>query len=278
MAFRVHLAGAKPSRSTLHGAAHVSDDGKMRCALAAAIVVLIAGCSGPAAAPETADVGTDVAVIPAGWFVMGTSAGRSNEAPPHLVWLDAFAIDRHEVTVGRYARFVAATGWRSPLSWNAVPPSVPIDLPVTHVAWCDAVAFCRWAGMRLPTEAEWEKAAHGAAPQRYPWGDGWEEGRAAVALDTGPVAVGEFPEGVSPYGLYDMTGNVHEWVLDSYDSGFYATAPSLDPIAPDNDRNRVVRGGSWASPPEWATTTFRDSSHTDVGDARFGFRCAGDVP
>ena len=207
---------------------------------------------------------------------MGSVTGRPNEAPAHDVWVDAFSIDRFEVTVGQYARFVAATGWRSPGNWDGIDASAAATTPITHVAWPDAAAYCAWVGKRLPTEAEWEKAARGIDSRRYPWGDTWATGNAAAGLATGRVPVGSYAGGASPFGAHDMVGNVHEWVADYYDPGYYATSPQRNPRGPDNDRNRVIRGGSWASPPEWATTTFRDSSHSDVGDARFGFRCAAD--
>ncbi len=240
------------------------------------LALIVTGCGGGTAVPadRAADLDGDVVRIPAGAFVMGSAAGRANEAPPHEVRLPAYTIDRYEVTVAQYVAFVAATGWRLPGNWDGPVPSLPGNLPVTHVAWPDAAAYCEWAGKRLPTEAEWERAARGDDGRRYPWGDEWDPGRAAVAVDSGPVPVGSFPEGASPYGVLDMAGNVHEWVADYYGAGYYAVSPGDDPVGPEDHGNRVLRGGSWSSPSEWATTTFRDSSHSDVGDDRFGFRCA----
>lgn len=146
-----------------------------------------------------ADLDHEVVSIPAGSFVVGFAGGRANEAPPHEVRLDAYTIDRYEVTVAQYVAFVTATGWRRPGNWDALPPSLPGNLPVTHVAWRDAASYCEWAGTRLPTEAEWERAAKGDDARRYPWGDEWDPDRAAVALgDAGPIAVGSFPRGRAP--------------------------------------------------------------------------------
>ncbi len=242
-------------------------------------VVLCGACSASVAGPQPDPAARDgdMVAVPAGWFVMGSEADRLNEAPAHPVWIDAFDVDRHEVTVAQYGRFVGATGWRLPGNWDSVPPRLGGELPVTHVSWRDATAYCAWLGKRLPTEAEWEKAARGTDGRRYPWGEAWDPGRAAADLAAGPLSVGSHPTGASPYGALDMAGNVHEWVADFYDPAYYAGSPSRNPLGPDNQRNHVLRGGSWASPPEWVTTTFRDSSHSDTGDARFGFRCASDV-
>lgn len=240
------------------------------------MLLVITGC-GESSAPDPADavsLDSAMAAVGEGWFVMGSIDGRSNEIPTHDVWLDAFEIDRYEVTVAQYAVFVGSTGWRLPGDWDAADPALPGNSPVTHVAWPDAVGYCEWVGKRLPTEAEWEKAARGGDERRYPWGDTWDPSRAAVALEVGPGPVGAHPAGSSPYGAYDMAGNVHEWVWDYYDEAYYEISPAANPRGPENNRNHVIRGGSWASPAEWATTTFRDSSHSDVGDARFGFRCA----
>lgn len=240
------------------------------------LVLALAACGNTVAVTpdEAARLDGEVATIPGGWFEMGSSWGRANETPIHDVWLGEFAIDRYEVTVAQYRAFVAATGHRLPGDWEGLTPAQPGNLPVTYVSWPDAAAYCAWVGKRLPTEAEWEKAARGDDGRRYPWGDEWDPGRAAVALAHGPVPVGSYPEGASPYGVLDMAGNVHEWVADYHDAGYYAASPAENPAGPDNHRNRVLRGGSWSSPPGWATTTFRDSSHSDAGDDRFGFRCA----
>lgn len=196
-----------------------------RLALAAAIVVgtLPACASSPAPDAEgAAFLDGEMSVVPSGWFTMGSAAARRNEGPEHQVWLDEFEIDVYEVTVAQYAAFVAETGWRLPGDWRTETRHPAGNLPVTHVAWPDAAAYCEWAGKRLPTEAEWEKAARGTDERRYPWGNEWDGARAAVSVsvETGPVPVGSYPEGASPYGALDMAGNVHEWVADFYDPGY----------------------------------------------------------
>lgn len=239
----------------------------------------------PALVPE------GMALIPAGTFRMGTTRLDSNTAEPsHLVTLDAFYIDTHEVTVGEYKRFTAATGYK-PLPKNVAKFS-PTDLhPVVAVTWRDAMAYATWAGKRLPTEAEWEKAARGDLPDKnYPWGDEAPDSSRAnyqkMMRTTTPV--GEYPP--NAFGLYDMAGNVAEWCLDAWDAGFYAKSPEENPFAGPKSRHatlkdfqtikglRVVRGGAWSSMREG---TLMVGGRTK-GDALkkygyIGFRCAKDA-
>ncbi len=214
-------------------------------------------------------------VIPSGWFLMGQDDGPESSRPQRAVYLDAFAADRTEVTNAAFARFVAETGYQA-AGWDAPLSEEHANEPVVGVVWRDADAYCRWAGKRLPTEAEWEKAARGVDGRRYPWGDAWDAGRANTVEShhDGVLPVGSFPTGASPYGVLDMAGNAAEWVADYFDAGYYANAPNRNPPGPDVVLDRVLRGGSWASPPVQAQTFFRDSSHSVRPNQRVGFRCA----
>ncbi len=207
----------------------------------------LAANGGEAALAELLDHST--VTIPAGEFIMGSEAGRDDERPAHLVYLDAYELDRYEVTNAQYRRFMLATGGRPPRYWtDTAYPTGQADYPVVGVSWDDADAYCRWAGKRLPTEAEWEKACRGDDSRIYPWGDAWEPGRANVdaagwnfggatadsaaatvwdaawarlALPPGSPGptlkpVGSHPDGASPFGILDMVGNASEWVADWY--------------------------------------------------------------
>ena len=213
--------------------------------------------------------------IPAGWFSMGENDGRLSNQPQHRVYLDAYSIQKTEVTVGEFAEFIDATGYSMP-GWDPGKSAEDSNLPVTGVRWRDADAYCRWHGWRLPTEAEWEKAARGTDWRYYPWGDEWDNQKAnTLESGTGEVLpVGSLPAGASPYGLMDMSGNALEWVADNFDSGYYQVSPVQNPTGSTMVGDHVLRGGSFASPPEQATTYFRDSSHSTTPNPRVGFRCA----
>ncbi|MGD1994059.1 MAG: SUMF1/EgtB/PvdO family nonheme iron enzyme [Anaerolineae bacterium] len=217
-------------------------------------------------------------VVPRGWFLMGQDEGRGSHQPQRRVYLDAYAIDCTEVTHAAFGAFVAQTGHEAP-GWHAQLAETRGDDPVTGVLWQDAEAYCRWMNQRLPTEAEWEKAARGTDGRRYPWGDRWGAGRANTAESGrgGVVPVGSYPQGASPYGVLDMAGNAAEWVADYFDWEYYRYAPERNPQGADSVLDHVVRGGSWASPPEYAQTFFRDSSHSARPNRRVGFRCAMSV-
>ena len=187
--------------------------------------------------------------IPAGWFDMGSAAGQEDEAPVHRVWVDAFDLAVYPVTCAEYDVFVRATGHEQPRQW-AQYASAP-DLPVVGVSWLDADAFCRWRtahgeAVRLPTEAEWERAARGnRGSQRYPWGDeipAWipDVGRGPRS-GPWPVTLGEPTE----FGLYGIATNIHEWCADWYASDYYASSPERNPQGPPHGVRRASRGGSW---------------------------------
>ena len=206
---------------------------------------------------------------------MSSNGGRPSNRPAHRVYLDAFAIQRTETTNGTFQEYVTATG-HTPLVWRDGSPPGASDKPVAGVLWREAQAYCNWAGMRLPSEAEWEKAARGTDQRAYPWGDNWDPQRANTAQSHkgGPVPVGSYPDGASPYGALDMAGNLVEWVADYFDPLYYNYSPEWNPTGPTKVLDHGLRGGSWDSPPEQATTYFRDSSHRATANLRVGFRCA----
>jgi formylglycine-generating enzyme required for sulfatase activity len=203
-------------------------------------------------------------LIPAGSFQMGCDSSNpaetcsSNEQPLHTVTLDAYYIDKYEVTNARYKACVDAGGCTAPGSVNSstrrpyYSTSTYADYPVVWVTWDQASAFCAWAGGRLPTEAEWEKAARGSSDTRkYPWGDSAPDCTKtnywplpACVGDTSRV--GSYPSGASPYGVMDMAGNVWEWVNDRYGSDYYSVSPGVNPQGPATGSWRVLRGGSWS--------------------------------
>ena len=191
--------------------------------------------------------------VPAGDYVIGRDPGETRQ---RLVYVDAFELARTPVTNAQYERFVAEAGAAAPPHWPA-----PSDHPVTFVDWHEASAFCAWVGGRLPSEAEWEKAACGTDGRTYPWGEEEDEGRAAVGagLKRGSTSpVGSHPDGASPYGLQDMAGNVWEWKSAEYPPG-----------------ERVLRGGSFASPGlAWALCTMRSHSRPGRRQSHIGFRVA----
>ena len=233
-------------------------------------------------------------LIPAGKFQMGTDQLAGNQSEPiHAVYLDAFYIDTHEVTVGEYKKFLKESGYPVSLHSELSEFSSTDDHPIVGVSWHDAMAYAKWAGRRLPTEAEWEKAARGGLiDMKYPWGnDGIDSTKANYGeLHSGSVPVGSYPP-PNAFGLYDMAGNVAEWCLDPWDSNFYANSPTENPFAGHKSRQetiidyrnirglRVVRGGSWAQktlPSFWVSGRFKHDARKKF--VNIGFRCAKDVP
>jgi len=212
--------------------------------------------------------------VPAGSFYMGSpeGVGEENEHPRHVVTLNAFWIDETEVTAWHYQTCIAA-------GVCDVPPMDDYALsgkPVV-VTWSEAQTYCRWIGGRLPTEAEWEKAARGSDARTYPWGDEQPDcSRANHAslkglCSDGPVDAGSYPDGASPYGALDMAGNVAEWVNDWYDPGYYAVSPEQNPQGPDSGQERVVRGEAWDDTFSAIRAAYRDACAPD--DPAIGFRC-----
>jgi formylglycine-generating enzyme required for sulfatase activity len=228
--------------------------------------------------------GAPMVLIPSGEFVMGSSAA-SDERPAHRVYLDAYYLDAFEVTISRYAKFIeSVTTQQAPHQWNTVNLTEDGDRPVIGVNWSDADAYCRWTEKRLPAEAEWEKAARGTDGRKYPWGDedpgenvanfgrccGWS-GFELLAV------VGTHPAGKSPYGAFDLTGNVWEWVADWYDPQYYKTSPDRNPRGPSSGRDKVIRGSSWSNRVSDLRASIRDRVSPTYRNFSIGFRCAASV-
>ncbi|QPJ61091.1 MAG: formylglycine-generating enzyme family protein [Candidatus Nitronauta litoralis] len=218
--------------------------------------------------------------IPEGYFPMGTNSGNSEDQQPmHYVYTSAFYIDRQEVSNAQYKKFLDATSHTKPRFWDDVRFNQP-DLPVVGVSWFDAMAYARWKGGRLPTEAEWEKAARGNDGRMYPWGAKWERGFHLYFINvygvednypfTGPVDY--FESGASPFGLLNTAGNVWEWCLDWYDKDYYQVSPELDPQGPDKKRMKVIRGGSWVNTIDDISLTRRGRNFPHIKNSLYGFR------
>lgn len=225
---------------------------------------------------------SEMVLIPAGEFIMGDDKADPDERPAHKVLLDAYWIDRYEVTHGQYMRFMAETHCPPPASWN-IPKLSELDQPVVGVTWEEAAAFAKWAGKRLPTEAEWEKAARGDGKgsgfNLYPWGSQWDEKKANSAETAlgRTVRVKELPEGASPFWVLHMAGNAAEWVGDWYAADYYSKAPRENPKGPDQGTWRVVRGGGWWCKSEHCQVTDRRKEPPTARTSSIGFRCAMDA-
>jgi len=260
--------------------------------------------------------GMTLVFVPGGDFTMGSdSSSFASERPVHTVFLDSYWLDQTEVTNAMFGTFVAQTGYQTDAEktgssngynpdtakteltqgadWQHPqgPDSSLSDLaehPVVHVSWNDARAYCEWAGRRLPTEAEWEKAARGTDGRTFPWGNDFDGTRlnfADVNLEaywgnssfndgyqlTSPV--GSYPLGASPYGALDMVGNVWEWVNDWVDEAYYQSSPSSNPGGPDSGEYRIVRGGSWHDPEDGNRAAYRGWDAPEDTDITLGFRC-----
>lgn len=239
--------------------------------------------------------------IPPGWFSMGTNRidddpyglgtqFDNTELPQRQVWLDAFAIDRDEVSIGEYLALLQQRHRQSPdqlsrLIWHIItvhfmPDQVIASWPVLYVTWSEASEFCRAHGKRLPTEAEWEKAARGNDGNLFPWGQTAPAPGLAVF---GQYHVHEIPlvaavnsgeEGQSPFGVRHMAGNVAEWVQDWFGFDYYSIMPERNPKGPNTGRYKSVRGGSWKSHPNLLRTPSRNGAVPDQRSATIGFRCA----
>jgi formylglycine-generating enzyme required for sulfatase activity len=238
------------------------------------------GTPSPGSPSKRAEDKKDMVFIPAGPALIGTNVRLPDEGPQHRVTVGPYEIDLYEVTNEQYQKFTRATDRQTPDHWRSgVYPKGKARHPVTFVTWYDADAYCRWAGKRLPTNDEWEKAARGPAGRIFPWGDQFDKQKANVPLlgigDTTPV--GQFKDGKSYYGLYDMSGNVWEWT-----SSWYTAYPgNQHPTENYGEKYKVLKGGSWfdcsfykcgISAPSFNRSFFI----AETKNPSFGFRCAKD--
>lgn len=244
----------------------------------------------------------EMVMVPAGEFLMGSDkkmdrlAYRS-EIPQHRVYLDAFEIGKYEVTALEYLKFVLATNRSPQLDWRYDGGNFQDSMahhPIMHVTWYDADAYCKWAGQRLPTEAEWEKAARGSDGRLFPWGQEYAGptranfGRTGLS---GPVrdrperlllyppiiSVDKYENALSPYGLYQTIGNVAEWVADWYNPDYYKTAHDRNPQGPETGTQKAFRGGGWMDSTTTMRVAMRNGTDPNTKINWLGFRCARSV-
>ena len=222
--------------------------------------------------------GAPALLVPQGKFLMGDD----QVLPRKEIYLDAFYMDKYEVTTALYSKFLKATGAvQQPEGWETVDLATQGKLPVVGVNWFEADAYCRWAGKRLPTEAEWEKAARGTDERAYPWGSEKPDPSRATflgkssadAYKEGLSPVGSHEAGRSPYGIHDLAGNVHEWVNDWFMDG-YVAGQAVNPAGPASGNEKVLRGGGWQDPPQRITSTRRLRAGPNNRADDTGFRCA----
>lgn len=222
----------------------------------------------------------EFAVVPEGWFTMGWNEGLPAERPPHRVFVDRFEIARQPVTNAAYGEFLAATGAAPPRFWRD-PRFADPRQPVVGVAWAEAAAYCAWLtertgrAHRLPTEAEWERAARGGVEgARYPWGDD-PPSRVFPGVQlplAAPPPVGGGP--ANAFGLTDCAGVVHEWCADWHLDGYYATSPERNPGGPEDGTRRASRGGAWRHQDPWSPVAHRSSLPPHLRYSDYGFRVA----
>jgi formylglycine-generating enzyme required for sulfatase activity len=223
--------------------------------------------------------GAPALLVPAGNFTFGDDV----VSPMRQLYVDAFYMDRFEVTTARFAKYLESTS--SPIQpdyWEEIGGERSDEMPVIGVSWNEANAYCRWAGKRLPTEAEWEKAARGADARVYPWGDAAPTVDHANYLNTSPAPyegalspVGAHPSGNSPYGVEDLAGNASEWVADWFSESF-STDDVYNPRGPGEGEKKVIRGGGRYDPAERLSAAARQFASPDTRSDDIGFRCAGD--
>lgn len=244
----------------------------------------------------------EMALIPAGEFLMGSDKKNDrlayrSELPQRRVYLDAYEIDKYEVTNLHYLKYILATGKLPQLDWRYDGGNFQESMtnhPIMHVSWYDADAYCRWAGKRLPTEAEWEKAARGEDGRLNPWGNqsaGLSRANFGRTGLSGPVrdrperllmyppliSVDKYENAVSPYGLYQTIGNVAEWVSDWYDLDYYKSSPDRNPKGPETGTQKAFRGGGWMDSTTTMRVAMRNGTDPNTKINWMGFRCARSV-
>jgi len=249
------------------------------------------GLAGTPIAEEGQNKFPGTIMVPAGKFEMGSHKSLMElnpteifhsdrhmlgpEDPAHEVILDAYLIEMYEVTNGDYKKYLKLTGSKKPPYWDDPGFNGPAQ-PVVGVSWKSAQKYCHWKKMRLPTEAEWEKAARGKRPVKYPWGN---EAPGPSRLNYNnlikkPADVGSYLSGKSDYGVYDMSGNVSEWVFDWHDPEYYLFSPMENPTGPKKGQYKVIRGGNWRSGAEDVRLTYRNATVPKIRNTTIGFRCA----
>jgi serine/threonine protein kinase/formylglycine-generating enzyme required for sulfatase activity len=230
--------------------------------------------------------GVSMMLVPAGEFTMGSNNGETNEKPVHIVNLNAFYMDKYEVTNALYEACVDVGVCDPPHEISSYTHASYYgnpqydNYPVVMLDWSQAKSYCEWRDARLPTEAEWEKAARGADNSTYPWGEGIDDTYANYYFTVGDTtAIGSYGKGKSPYGIYDMSGNVSEWVADWYSNTYYQNSPLMDPRGPASGPGHVIRGGGWLNTDRDVRASRRPSPSDGVTpfDFSFGFRCARDA-
>jgi formylglycine-generating enzyme required for sulfatase activity len=223
---------------------------------------------------------TELVPIPEGWFWMGSDSGQDNERPVHRVWVDGFLLGACQIKNSDYAHFLCATEGTPPPFWQN-PDLNRSGQPVVGVSWHEAASYCAWLSrgsarrFRLPTEAEWERAARGGVENKlYPWGDAPPQSLPDYEKrwKTGPEPVAQFAP--SQFGLYDMCENVHEWCGDWYEAGYYAASAERNPPGPEHGNRRTSRGGSWRHHIKVSRCAARSSIPPEFHYADYGFRVA----
>lgn len=244
----------------------------------------------------------EMVLVPAGSFIMGSNRAKDRnayqtEVPQRTVYLDAYEIDKFEVTTVQYLKFVLAKDLPPLVDWQYDGGNFQEAMashPVMHVTWAEADAYCKWAGKRLPTEAEWEKAARGTDGRLYPWGNqsaGLSRSNFGRSGLSGPVrdrperlllyppiiSVDKYENAVGPYGTFQMAGNVAEWVADWYDKDYYKSAPDRNPRGPEKGTQKAFRGGGWIDSTPTVRVSQRNGTDPKTSMNWLGFRCARDV-